>query len=126
MDMKKHTALYCRFAYADTPQAIEDQKDLLLNYCHLHRLENPVFYIDSGVSGLTMDRPAFSRMMEHAKLGHLSAIVAKDASRICRLASVREEYIQKIFPSYGIPFLEAAAKPDISLMDLILSEKNRI
>ncbi len=123
MSQSPRTALYCRFAYADSPQEIQEQKRLLLDFCSARGLANPVFYIDSGVSGLTMERPAFSSLMEDIRSGLVSTVVARDASRICRLASVRDEYLHNIFPSYHVAFLEAAARPEASLMEILLSSR---
>ena len=82
--MDKITALYCRFAYGDVPEIIEEQKALLLQTACDNGLSNTRFYVDSGVSGLTMDRPAFNELMADMENGLIEAVIAQDASRICR------------------------------------------
>ena len=85
--MDKITALYCRFAYGDVPEIIEEQKALLLQTACDNGLSNTRFYVDSGVSGLTMDRPAFNELMADMENGLIEAVIAQDASRICRRSS---------------------------------------
>lgn len=119
--MEKITALYCRFAYGDAQEDIERQKLLLSEFAAKNGCSSPRFYIDSRVSGLTMDRPAFNQLMEDMEHGLISTVIAGDATRICRRASVSSEYIDEIFPSYGVKFLSAEKESEQSLMDVLLS-----
>lgn len=122
--MDKITALYCRFAYGDVPEIIEEQKSLLQKAAEENGLTNTRFYVDSGVSGLTMDRPAFNELMADMENGLIEAVIAQDASRICRRASVSTEYIEEIFPSHGVRFLSAEVPSDKSLMDILLAARD--
>ena len=121
--MEKITALYCRFAYNDTQDEIEAQETLLYNFAMEKGFTNIKGYIDSGVSGLTMDRPAFNELMSDIESGLVAHVIAADASRICRRSSVSEEYIETIFPSYGVTFYAAEEKSSGSLMDILTSSK---
>ena len=80
--MDKITALYCRFAYGDVPEIIDEQKALLLQAASDNGLSNTRFYVDSGVSGLTMDRPAFNELMADMENGLIEAVIAQDAFSI--------------------------------------------
>ena len=122
-DMEKITALYCRFAYSDNPEVIEQQKQHLTDFARENGFSNLKFYIDSGVSGLTMDRPAFCEMMNDMEQGEICTVIAEDASRICRRSSVSSEYIEEIFPSLGAAFLPAGREEEQSLMDVLLSSR---
>ena len=122
--MEKITALYCRFAYNDTPEAIEAQETLLYNFAVSHGFSNIKGYVDNGVSGLTMDRPAFNELMADIEAGLVSAVIAADESRICRRSSVSAEYIEDIFPSHGVTFYAAEEKSSKSLMDILTSSQN--
>ncbi len=119
--MEKITALYCRFAYGDDQTEIENQKRLLAEFAAQNGCTNRKFYIDSGVSGLTMDRPAFCAMMEDIENGLVQTVITQDASRICRRASVSAQYIDEIFPSYGVSFLTPEEQDSKGLMDILLS-----
>ena len=80
--------------------------------------------MDSGVSGLTMDRPAFNELMADMKNGLIEAVIAQDASRICRRSSVSTTYIEEIFPAHWVRFLSAEAPSDKSLMDILLAARD--
>ena len=123
--MEKFTALYCRFAYGDVSEMIEEQKNLLLKAAEDNGLSNTRFYIDSGVSGLDMNRPAFNELMADMENGKIEAVIAKDPSRICRRSSVSSEYIEEIFPAHGVRFISADLPGEGSLMDILLAAREK-
>jgi len=41
-------------------------------------------YADNGASGLTLDRPAFSRLKRHIAEGRVKAVIVSDMSRVSR------------------------------------------
>lgn len=65
-------------------------------------LEEYGCYIDKGYSGTGFHRPAFLRLLEDASQGRLQCIVCKDYSRLGRDYLRTGEYIEKIFPAWGI------------------------
>ena len=117
--MEKITALYCRFAYNDTPDVIDAQEAFLYNFAIEKGFTNIKGYVDNGASGLTMDRPAFNELMADIEAGLVANVIAADATRICRRSSISEEYIERIFPSYGVAFYAAEEKSSGSLMDIL-------
>jgi len=96
---------------------------LLYNFAVDHGFSNIKGYIDNGVSGLTMDRPAFNELMADIEAGLVGAVIAADETRICRRSSVSTEYIEDIFPRYGVAFYAAAEKSSGNLMDILTSSK---
>ena len=122
--MEKITALYCRFAYSDTPELIEEQEMLLYNFAMDHGFTNIKGYVDNGVSGLTMDRPAFNELMADIEAGLVSVVIAADETRICRRSSVSADYIENIFPSHGVTFFAAEEKTSKGLFDILTSSQN--
>lgn len=54
----KITALYCRLSQEDErlgeSLSIENQKGILLQYAREHHFPNPTFFVDDGVSGVTL------------------------------------------------------------------------
>jgi len=122
--MEKITALYCRFAYSDTPDVIDEQEALLYNFAVEKGFTNIKGYVDNGVSGLIMDRPAFNELMADIEAGLVSCVIAADESRICRRSSVSSQYIEEIFPSHGVTFYAAASGKGKSLMDVLTGENS--
>lgn len=62
-------------------------------------------YIDDGWSGTSFDRPAVKRMLEDAQTGKINTVVVKDLSRFGRNYIQVGQYIDYIFPAYGIRFV---------------------
>ena len=122
--MEKITALYCRFAYNYTPEILEEQEMLLYNVAVNHGFTNIKGYVDNGVSGLTMDRPAFNELMTDIEAGLVANVIASDETRICRRSSVSAEYIENIFPSHGVTFSAAEEKTSKGLFDILTQTGN--
>lgn len=74
---------------------IDSQDDMELVEC----------YCDRGFSGTKFDRPDFVRMIEDMKLGKFDCIVVKDLSRLGRNYLEAGNYMEKIFPMYGVRFI---------------------
>lgn len=66
------------------------------------RLEEYRCYVDSGYSGTTFRRPGFLQMLEDARERKIQCIVCKDYSRLGRDYLRTGEYIEKIFPAWGV------------------------
>lgn len=66
------------------------------------QLEEYRCYVDCGYSGTTFQRPGFLQMLEDAGERKIQCIVCKDYSRLGRDYLRTGEYIEKIFPSWGI------------------------
>ena len=67
--MEQKTAIYCRVSTLNDDQnnSIENQRDLLINYCREHGLAYDL-YIDHGYSGTSIKRPKFLELMEKCSL----------------------------------------------------------
>ncbi len=76
-------AIYCRVALADT-LALEAQRISLSQFAKAHGFDDCAEYLDNGVSGLTMDRPAFARLDEDIRAGRIQAVFIRKVSRISR------------------------------------------
>ena len=88
MENKKITALYERLSRDDEQFgdsiSIINQKEMLETYAAQHGYTNICHYTDDGYSGGTFERPGWKRMMEDIESGKVSAVIAKDMSRIGR------------------------------------------
>ncbi len=71
-------------------------------------------YIDDGWSGTNFDRPAVKRLMEDAQSGRIDTIIVKDLSRFGRNYIQVGQYLDYIFPAYGIRFIAICDNVDTS------------
>ena len=95
---KLRVAAYARVS-ADKDAAfhsLESQADYYLNYVKAHaEWELVGIYSDSAISGTTIDRPEFQRLMSDCKAGRIDLIVTKSITRFARntvalLETIRE------------------------------------
>lgn len=85
---------------------IENQLFLVRNYIESKPyLTQTVEYIDNGVSRSRFDRPEFMRMVADMRAGKIDCIVVKDLSRLGRNYLETGDYLEKIFPFFGIHFI---------------------
>lgn len=104
------TALYARLSVEDskTPDSdtIENQVNLLREYVkdkpHLQVTEE---FVDNGVTGTRFDRPEFTRMIGCMRKGEIDCIIVKDLSRLGRNYLEAGDYLEKIFPFFGVRFI---------------------
>ena len=110
MKQKKYIAgLYFRLSQEDERQgesaSIEHQRTILRKYAEEHGFEIHDEYIDDGISGTTFQRPEVQRMLDDAKTGVINTIIVKDLSRFGRNYIEVGQYIDYVFPAFGIRFI---------------------
>ena len=110
MKQKKYIAgLYFRLSQEDERQgesaSIEHQRTILRKYAEEHGFEIHDEYIDDGISGTTFDRPQVQRLLDDAKTGVINTIIVKDLSRFGRNYIEVGQYIDYVFPAFGIRFI---------------------
>lgn len=83
----KNVAIYTRFSSSNQREAsIEDQSRV----CSDHVVENggqvdeELIFADMAISGASLARPAFERMMQMVESGEIDVVVTEDMSRISR------------------------------------------
>lgn len=81
-------------------------------------------YIDDGYSGTDFNRSAVQRLLDDAKAGNINLILCKDMSRFGRNYIMVGQYVDYIFPSYGIRFVTLndnvdTANSDSASMDML-------
>lgn len=79
----RNAALYIRVV-CENNDAVEKQETMLLKYAEKHGYKNAMLYVDNGVSGCTMDRPAFGRLNTDIVAGKVGRVIVRDLSRIGR------------------------------------------
>ena len=115
---KPAIALYMRLSLADTGRtagmddesgSIRSQRQLLMSYlrdreeftgCRITE------YVDDGISGTVFEgREAFSKMINDVREGEISCIIVKDFSRAGRDYLEVGNYLELVFPAYGVRFI---------------------
>ena len=110
MKQKHYIAgLYYRLSQEDERQgesvSIDNQRTMLRKYAEEHGFEIHGEYIDDGVSGTTFDRPEVQRLLDDAKTGIINTIIVKDLSRFGRNYIEVGQYVDYVFPAFGIRFI---------------------
>lgn len=110
MKQKNYVAgLYFRLSQEDERAgeslSIENQRLMLRKYAEEHGFEIQDEYIDDGISGTTFQRPEVQRLLDDAKTGVINTIVVKDLSRFGRNYIEVGQYIDYVFPAFGIRFI---------------------
>ena len=104
------TALYVRLSREDErkieSETVENQIELLKDYIG----KDPSLvlvdeYVDRHVTGTKFDRPEFNRMIADIRGGRINCVVVKDLSRLGRNYLEAGDYIEKIFPFFGVRFI---------------------
>ena len=90
---------------AGESMSIEHQRIILRKYVEEHGGLVVDEYIDDGFSGTNFDRPDVKRLLEDAQAGRIDTIIVKDLSRFGRNYIQVGQYIDYIFPAYGIRFI---------------------
>lgn len=112
----KRTALYMRLSHDDEKAgestSIENQRVMLQKYVAENGGTIAAEYIDDGWSGTDFGRPAVKQLLEDAKNGKIDTILVKDLSRFGRNYIQVGQYVDYIFPAYGIRFIALSDNVD--------------
>lgn len=122
MKQKNYIAgLYLRLSQEDERTgeslSIENQRMILRKYAEENGFEIHGEYIDDGVSGTTFNRPEVQRLLDDAKTGVINTIVVKDLSRFGRNYIEVGQYLDYVFPAFGIRFIAIQDNVDTSNRD---------
>lgn len=122
MKNDKHIAgLYMRLSQEDERTgeslSIENQRQMLRRYAEENDFEIYDEYIDDGISGTTFNRPEVQRLLDNAKTGTINTIIVKDLSRFGRNYIEVGQYIDYVFPAFGIRFIAIQDNVDTANRD---------
>lgn len=103
-------AVYLRLSRSDGDQqesnSIKNQRALLNDYLgkhpELHKVDE---YVDDGYSGTNFDRPEFERLLKALQDRKVNCIVVKDFSRLGRNFVETGQYLEQVFPLFGVRFI---------------------
>lgn len=104
------TAIYVRLSFEDERkmecESVDNQIKLLRDYVDNHDdLVECDLYVDRGITGTKFDRPEFNRMVADMRAGKFNCILVKDLSRLGRNYLETGNYLESIFPIFGIRFI---------------------
>lgn len=99
------SALYARISVDCESESIDNQLCYLREYAKKLGLEVVGEYVDIGKSGTNYRRSGFESMMERIYRREIKCVVVKDLSRFGRNYIETGEFIEKIFPLYGVRFI---------------------
>lgn len=122
------TAIYARISRSDDVfhhTSIEHQIKGITDYCNTHGFTIIKIYKDLNISGSTMDRPAFTEMMNDVDNGIIDTIIVKDLSRFGRNYLEVGKYLDEIFLIHDVWFIAIDDNYDNKgLMDEFATFKN--
>lgn len=111
--------IYCRLSIedkgklkCDDSQSIQNQKEMLREYCKERNWEIYDIYCDDGYSGIDRSRPEFGRLLRDCEAGNIDIVLCKDQSRFSRDIVVIEQFINDKFLEWGIRFIGVADNAD--------------
>ena len=107
---KKHelgtAALYCRLSRDDNmdseSNSIQNQRKILHKAAKDKGYTDTVFFVDDGITGTTMKRPGFQKMLTAIEAGYISAVFVKDLSRLGRNYIEVGKLTEEFFPLHDI------------------------
>ena len=99
-------ALYVRLSRDDNLEgdsySIGNQKKLLTKIAKEKGYTNLLIFCDDGISGVTMERPDYIRMIEAIENNKISAVFVKDLSRLGRNYIEVGKLTEEFLPEYDI------------------------
>ena len=99
-------ALYCRLSRDDNmdteSNSIQNQKQLLQKVAKEKGYTDTIFFVDDGVTGTTMNRPGFQKMLNAIEAGYISAVLVKDLSRLGRNYIEVGKLTEEFFPMHDV------------------------
>ena len=108
-------------------ESIGNQRELIKSFVKKHKDMRIVdYYSDDNYSGTNFNRPEFKRMYEDIKSGKVNCVIVKDLSRFGRDYIDVGNYIQKVFPKFGVRFIAINDNVDSNVRqyDMITPIKN--
>ena len=107
---KKHelgtAALYCRLSRDDNmdseSNSIQNQRKILQKAAKDKGYTDTVFFVDDGITGTTMKRPGFQKMLTAIEAGYISAVFVKDLSRLGHNYIEVGKLTEEFFPLHDI------------------------
>ena len=102
-------AVYLRISRDEANQeessSIQNQRQIIRDYCTRKGITVVREYVDDGWSGGTFERPQFQQMLRELEPLGMNMVITKDLSRLGRDMSESGRYAEEYFPSRGIRYI---------------------
>ena len=109
--------LYCRVSTMEQARegySIGEQKERLISYCEAMDWRDYKVYVDAGISGAKMERPALQDLIKDVKKGHVDKVIVYKLDRLSRSQKDTMHLIEDIFLANGCAFVSVSEKFDTS------------
>ena len=98
--------MYCRLSRDDNmdteSNSIQNQKKILQKAAKEKGYTDTLFFVDDGITGTTMNRPGFQKMVQAIESGYISAVFVKDLSRLGRNYIEVGRLTEEFFPAHDV------------------------
>ena len=105
-------ALYCRLSRDDNmdseSNSIQNQKKILQKAAKDKGYTDTIFFVDDGITGTTMKRPGFQKMIAAIEAGYISAVFVKDLSRLGRNYIEVGKLTEEFFPLHDVRLVDVS------------------
>lgn len=105
-------ALYCRLSRDDNMDTesnnISNQKKILQKTAKEKGYTDTIFFVDDGITGTTMKRKDFQKMLTAIEAGYISAVFVKDLSRLGRNYIEVGKLTEEFFPQHDVRLVAVA------------------
>ena len=109
-------ALYCRLSRDDNmdseSNSIQNQKKILQKVAKEKGYTDTIFFVDDGITGTTMKRPGFQKMLTAIEAGYISAVFVKDLSRLGRNYIEVGKLTEEFFPQHDVRLIAVSDSVD--------------
>ena len=82
--------------------SIQNQKKILQKAAKEKGYADTLFFVDDGITGTTMKRPGFQKMITAIEAGYISAVFVKDLSRLGRNYIEVGKLTEEFFPEHDV------------------------
>lgn len=113
----KKTAAYIRVSTEEQAVngfGLDIQREKIEQYCKLHDYTNIEFYVDDGVSGWTMERPALKKLLADIENGLVERVIVYKSDRVSRHLKDLLYLIEDVFEPHGVEFVSVTEQFDTS------------
>lgn len=114
---KDMAALYIRVstdAQREEGYSIDAQKEALIAYCTMKKIENYELFIDGGFTGSNLERPEMQRMIKKAKKKEITHCIVYKLDRLSRSQRDTLYLIEDILNPHGVDFISINETMDTS------------
>lgn len=84
---------------------VDDEKGvvaMMKSYFEMFGYADTLFFVDDGITGTTMKRPGFQKMITAIEAGYISAVFVKDLSRLGRNYIEVGKLTEEFFPEHDV------------------------